>query len=426
MTDTLAIQGGVPIRSEGFPEWPIFGDIERQGLMKALESGHWGGEGPIEEDFSEKFAAFCGAKHALCVSNGSVTLELILKALGVGHGDEVIVPALTWLATAWAPLQVGATPVFADISPTDWCLDPDDVRRKITGRTKAIIPVHLYSQIASMTELMAIAKEHRLYVIEDCAHTHGSEWEGRPVGAIGDAGSFSFQSSKGMTAGEGGAIVTNSDAIADSIYGLKNCGRLRTPDSPYSFGSNNRMTEFQSAVLLGQLQRLPALMETRAENIAYLRNELRKVSGVHVLEPKKEVTRQGLYCLSVTVDPQAFAGMPRDLLVDTLQAEGIPVTAPYEVVYRSILWKPAEKSWSFAEGKNPRNELGLDADCPVAEEIAMRTGLAFNHRLFLGTTRDMDDIIEAFVKVQNNAGAMRWKSLNKKMRIVARKALGRS
>jgi L-glutamine:2-deoxy-scyllo-inosose/3-amino-2,3-dideoxy-scyllo-inosose aminotransferase len=411
MSDTLAIQGGPPIRTESFPEWPIFGDVERQGLLQALESGHWGGEGPMEAEFSQKFAEFCGAKHALCVSNGSVTLELILKALGIGPGDEVIVPALTWLATAWAPIQVGATPVFADITHGDWCLDPADVRRKITSRTKAIIPVHLYSQIASMTELMTIAREHKLYVVEDCAHTHGSEWEGKPVGAIGDAGSYSFQGSKGMTAGEGGAIVTNSDAIADRIYGLKNCGRLRTPDSPYTFGSNNRMTEFQSAVLLGQLQRLPALMETRAENIAYLRSELHKIEGVHVLKPKKSVTRQGLYCLSVTIDPAAFSGMPRDLLVDTMQAEGIPVTAPYEVVYRSVLWKPSEKYWAFADDKSPRQELGLDAKCPVSEEVAMRTGLAFNHRLFLGTTSDMDDIVDAFLKIQ---------------RIVARKALRRS
>ncbi|MCB1097285.1 MAG: DegT/DnrJ/EryC1/StrS family aminotransferase [Verrucomicrobiae bacterium] len=425
MTDSLAIQGGAPLRQEPFPEWPIFGDLEREGLMRALESGHWGGEGPIEAEFSQQFATFCGARHAICVANGSITLELILKALGIGPGDEVIVPALTWLATAWAPLQVGATPVFADISADDWCIDPNDVRKKITSRTKAIIPVHLYSQIAPMTQLLEIAREHRLHLIEDCAHTHGSEWEGQPVGAIGDAGSFSFQSSKGMTAGEGGAVVTNSDHLADLIFGLKNCGRRRIPDSPATFGSNNRMTEFQSAVLIGQLQRLPSLMETRAENINYLREALRTVDGVKVLEPKKEVTRQGMYCLSVAVDDRAFGGMPRDLMVDTLQAEGIPVTPPYDVVYRSTLWKPSEKLWKFAPDKNPRKELGLDAHCPISEQVSLHTGLAFNHRMFLGTKKDMDDIVDAFLKVQKHADDMRWKSLNKKFRLATRKVLGK-
>ena len=192
ITEKLAVQGGTPVRTEPFPAWPIVGDAERRRLLQALESGHWGGEGPLEEEFSRQFGAFCGARHAICVSNGSVTLELILKALGIGPGDEVVVPALTWLATAWAPLQVGATPVFADISARDWCIDPSDVRRKITPRTKAIIPVHLYSQIAPMDELVAIARQHELRLIEDCAHTHGSEWRGNPVGALGDAGSFRF------------------------------------------------------------------------------------------------------------------------------------------------------------------------------------------------------------------------------------------
>ena len=171
--------------------------MEREGLMKALESGHWGGEGPQGEEFSRQFAAFCGARHAICVSNGSVSLELILKALHIGPGDEVIVPALTWLATAWAPLQVGATPVFADIRRSDWCLDPDDVRHKITPRTKAIIPVHLYSQIADLDEMQSIEREFGLHLIEDCAHTHGSEWRGKPVGAIGSARFVQFSGLQG-------------------------------------------------------------------------------------------------------------------------------------------------------------------------------------------------------------------------------------
>ena len=425
MTEKLALQGGTPVRTEPYPSWPIFGDTEREGLMRALESGNWGGEGPMEEEFSRRFASFCGARHAICASNGSVTLELILKALRIGPGDEVIVPALTWLATAWAPLQVGATPVFADVRASDWCIDPDDIREKITPRTKAIIPVHLYSQIAPMDELLALAGKHKLHLIEDCAHTHGSEWRGKPVGAMGDAGSFSFQSSKGMTAGEGGVVLTNDDKFADLIYGLKNCGRRRIPDSPTTFGSNNRITEFQAAVLLGQLERLPSLMETRSKNIAYLRNALGAFEGVHVLEPKREVTRQGVYCLSMDLDDRAFSGMPRDLIVDALHAEGIPVTPPYDVVYRSVLWKPSASLWKFSRDKNPRTELGLDAHCPVSERVSLHTGLTLNHRLFLGTTNDMDDIVSAIEKVQRLSSGLRWKSFNKRFRLATRKALGK-
>lgn len=427
MTDKLALNGGTPLRTTPFPAWPEFGQRERDGLIEVLESGQWGGEGKFEKQFSEEFAAFCGARHAICVANGSVSLELILKALKIGPGDEVIVPGLTWLATAWAPLQVGATPVFADISPSDWCLDPNDVIQKITPRTRAIIPVHLYSQVAEMDGLRKIARDHGLELIEDCAHTHGSQWKGEPVGALGAAGSFSFQSSKGMTAGEGGAIVTNDDKLADLFYGLKNCGRSRIPDSsPHTLGSNNRMTEFQSAILVGQLERFPSQMERRKGNLTYLRDRLQEIPGIEVLAQKEQVTRQGMYCLSLTMDSAAFSGMPRDVFVEALGAEGIPITPPYEVVYKSVLWKPGEQLWKFGEGKSPRTELGLDASCPVSEKVSYHTGLVLNHRLFLGDRSDMSDIANAFEKVQANAGALKWKSLNKRMRFAARKVLGKA
>ena len=167
-----------------------------------------------------------------------------------------------------------------------------------------------------------------------------------------------------MTAGEGGAIVTNDDHLADLLYGLKDCGRRRIPDSPPTFGSNNRMTEFQAAVLIGQLQRLPELMERRTENINYLRDALRSVAGVSVLDAKPQVTRQGIYCLSVEINDQAFSGMPRDLIVDALNAEGIPVTPPYDIVYRSILWKPSEKLWKFAPRERSEARAGPRIQMP--------------------------------------------------------------
>ena len=309
--EQLAMLGGEPIRTEPIATWPVFDDHERRGLIEVLDSGVWSKGGAKNPEFAQKFADMHDAKHGITVANGSITLEIALKALGIGPGDEVIVPALTWLATAWAPLQVGATPVFADVSAHDWCLDPISVRESITSRTKAIIPVHLYSQVASLDQLTSICEQHNLALIEDCAHTHGSQWDGRGVGSFGDISSFSFQSSKGMTAGEGGIVLTNDDAIADALYGLTDCGRARTPDSPWAFGSNNRMTEFQAAVLLAQLNRLPHQLQRRANNITYLREQLRSVDGVQILSAKPQVTRQGMYCLSLEIDAKAFRGMPR-------------------------------------------------------------------------------------------------------------------
>jgi len=249
--DKLAIRGGAPHRTKPFPVWPVHGEMERQGLLEVLESGVWSGLGPKERAFSEEFSRYSGARHALCVANGSISLELALRALRVGPGDEVIVPALTWLATAWAVLQVGARPVFADVRASDWCLDPLSVKEKLSPRTKAIIPVHLYNQMAPMTELLAIAREHSLGVIEDCAHAHGMQLEGRGAGTLGHIGSFSFQSSKSMTAGEGAVLTTNDGHLAEELAGLRNCGRPLTPESGATFGSNYRITEFQAAVLLG-------------------------------------------------------------------------------------------------------------------------------------------------------------------------------
>ena len=423
MSNKLAIQGGSPVRSQPFSPWPIFGDEERDGLMKVLESRTWGFNGPVEGEFRKAFGKFQGIDHVLCASNGSVTLELALKALGVGPGDEVIVPALTWLATAWAPLQVGATPIFTDVRESDWCLDPEQVKKNITPRTRCIIPVHLYSQLAQMDELLAIAKEHDLRVIEDCAHTHGSQWENQAIGGMGDIGSFSFQHTKGMTAGEGGALTTNDPELADALFRLINCGRSPSPEKANGFGSNNRQTEFQSAILLGQLSRLPEQIASRTENIVTLRKHLSSIDGIKVLAAKPQVTRQGMYCLSIELDSKAVGGVPRDVFVDALKAEGIPVTAPYEIVYQSELWKPGVDLWKVPEGKSVEQELGIHASCPVAEKVSHETGIVLAHQALLGGESDMRDIANAFEKVIHLSSQLRWKSMDRKLRSGVKKLL---
>ena len=416
---TLAIKGGTPLRTEPFHAWPVKDDADRARLLEVFDSGNWSFSGPVEKAFSEKFAAFCGVKQAHCVCNGSVTLELALRALGVGPGDEVIVPGVTWIATAWAVVQVGATVRFADVSAHDWCIDPAAIEAAITSKTKVIIPVHLYNQVAEMDQIMAIADEHGLKVIEDCAHTHGSRWGDRAVGTIGHVGSFSFQQTKGMTSGEGGILVTDDDALAERIYGLKNCGRPVSPEHGPTFGSNYRITEFQAAILHGQLDRLEDHLATKAARTQLLRERMVDVPGITVLPQKEQVTRQGFYSMALHYDPAAWEGLPRDLVVDALRAEGLnPLFPPYEVVYKAHLYKPGARLYDYTP-----DQLGMNARCPVAERLIEHESLTLQHQLFLGPESDVEDIVAIFRKVQSHAGELKLDGLKKKARSTARNFL---
>ncbi len=418
MSYHLALKGGAPVRRQPFTSWPVFGERERQLVLEVLESGRWSFGGPREEEFARRFAEFCGATEAFCVANGSVSLEIALRALGVGPGDEVIVPAFTWVATAWAVVQVGATPVFADVREQDWCLDPASVRERLTPRARAIIPVHLYSQVAEMDEILEIARSASLWVVEDCAHAHGSRWGDRGVGTLGHIGSFSFQQSKGITSGEGGALVTNDGTLAQRIYGLKNCGRPRREGDPFGFGGNYRITEFQAAILLAQLERLGDQLARKAEGVRVFRERIAAVPGIFPLAPKDRVTRQGMYALALRYDRRAFEGIPREVLIAALRAEGIPAQAPYSAVYRSPLWVSGRE---FVRGDGDLEErLGLCARCPVAERVSEREGLTIPHEVFLGSQADLEDLVAGFEKVQRYASELRLQALRQKARQKAR------
>lgn len=423
MTPELALKGGAPVRSRPFTRWPIWGARERELLLNALESGTWAAEGAKEREFARRFAAFCGTGEVFCVANGTVSLEIALRAVGVGPGDEVIVPALTWVSTATAVTNVGATPVFADIRAQDWCIDPGSIRAQVTSRTRAIIPVHLYSQVAAMDEILELARDLSLWVIEDCAHAHGSRWGDRAVGTLGHIGSFSFQQSKSLTAGEGGALVTDDGKLAHRIYALKNCGRRWKESSPIGFGGNHRLTEFQAAILLSQLERFEGQLAKRAENARVFRRRLAALPGVSVLAQQSRVTRQGMYALALRCDPRAFNGVPRDLVAAALQAEGLPVHAPYPVVYRSPLWVSGQHFLAWGKGGHPRERLGLGARCPVAERIAEAEGLTIPHQVFLGPQTDIDDLVAGFEKVQRHASELRFDALQKKVRAGGRALL---
>ena len=329
--ETLAIKGGTPVRTEPFTKWPPVSESAARAVSDAVESGVWGDvDGPRKLQFEQEFAAFHDSEFALGVSNGTVSLQIALAALGVHSGDEVIVPAYTFLATATAALAVNGTPIFVDVDADTATMDPNAVEAAITARTKAIIPVHYGGQPADMDALLEISKRTGIPIIEDAAQAHGARWNGRAVGSMGAFGSFSFQNSKNMTSGEGGALTMNDSALADRAWSLHNCGRVRGGEwyGHTLNGGNHRLTELQAALLLDQLERVDELMDTRTANAKVLGGALASIPGLEPLKTDSRVTRHGYHLYCIHFNEEAF-GIPREVFLSALRAEGIPAFPGY-------------------------------------------------------------------------------------------------
>jgi dTDP-4-amino-4,6-dideoxygalactose transaminase len=407
----LAILGGEKTRQAPFPPWPQFSDVDRQRLLEVLESRNWGGfpfPNRYASEFAAKFAARHGAAYGCALANGTVSLVVALKAAGIRFGDEVIVPAYTWDGTATAVLDAGAAPVFADADPNTYCLDVECVRRAMTPRTRAVIPVHLAMRFADMDALLDLARENDLAVIEDCAHVHGGAYNGRGAGSMGDIGSFSLQTSKLMTSGEGGMLITSRPDYFELIQTLVNCGRASETDRfrQRMTGSNHRLSEFQAALLLGQLERLDELAERRGRNARRLTAGLAGIPGIRPLPPQPALTREAIYCYVFQYRPDGPAPS-RDLFAAALEAEGVPCDGRfYEPVYRSDLFHARPEHW-------PQLTLGRDAPvdyaqvvCPVAERAAYSEAVWLPQFVLLGEESDAGQVVEAVAKVVRNLEAL--------------------
>lgn len=405
MKRELAILGGDPLRRRPFSPWPQYLPADAQRLQQVFESRHWGGY-PMPSrycgEFADRFAAMHGARYGLCVTNGTIALVAALQAAGIRFGDEVIVPAYTWDGTAAAVLFAGGVPVFADIDPDTYCLDLESARNAITPRSRAILPVHLAMRFVEMDGLVALAREHGLKIIEDCAHAHGGQYRGRGAGSIGDLGCFSFQESKLMTAGEGGIIITSSLQHFEYLQSLVNCGRASTTDEFHQrvLGSNYRITELQAALLIGQLEMLPELAAKRARAAARLTAALGAIPGVRPLPPQPGLTRDTIYCYVFQYRPEGVK-VGRDLFVAALEAEGIPCDGRfYEPVYRSDLFYAT-----------PQTCPQLRADyssvrCPVSERAAYEESVWLPQFLLIGEDQDVDEVAAAVAKVMKNLGEL--------------------
>jgi dTDP-4-amino-4,6-dideoxygalactose transaminase len=405
MTTTLARRGGTPVRTKPFPTWPQFGDIERENLLAVLDSGVWSepAGGSFVQQFERGFAQVSGATHGIAVMNGTVSLMLTLRAMGVGSGDEVIVPAYTFLATASTVLEVNALPVFADIDPETYCLDPDAVEAAITPRTKAIIPVHLGGHPADMDRLCAIAARHGLRIIEDAAHAHGAVWNGKPVGSWGDAGSFSMQASKNVNSGEGGIVTTNDPELADVVTSLRNCGRVKGGVwyEHWRLGGNYRITEFQAAVLVGQLTRFEAQRAQRDANGRFLNAGLAEIEGIQPQrrDPRTEIHGHHLY--GFRYDASAFQGLTRAAFVEALRAEGIPCGPGYSVplnrqpLFTERAFDVRATGWDPNHAPTRFESLDLPSTQVICDEVVMMP-----QSVLLGDERDMEDIVTAVQKIR--------------------------
>jgi dTDP-4-amino-4,6-dideoxygalactose transaminase len=333
----FAVNGGITVRTNSFAPWPKFETDEIEAAVRVLQSGkvnYWtGDEG---RQFEKEFAAYTGCKYAVAMANGTLALELALHALGIGPGDEVIVPSRTFIASASCVMMRGAEPVFADVDPDSQNLKAETIRPLLTPRTKAVIVVHLAGWPCDMDPIMELARERGLKVIEDCAQAHGATYKGRPVGSLGDAAAFSFCQDKIMTTGgEGGMLTTNDETIWERAWSFKDHGK--SYDAVYkhqhpagfrwlhdSFGTNGRLTEVQSAMGRILLQKLPRFVETRRKNAAILTQGFSKLPGLRVTVPSEEIGHS-YYKYYAFVSPENLRdGWNRDRIMSAISAEGIP------------------------------------------------------------------------------------------------------
>ena len=401
----LAILGGSPAKTKPFPVWPIYDEREREALNEVLESGiWWRTPGTKTLAFEQEFAAYHQAKHGIAVTNGTHALEVALAAMGIGSGDEVIVPNATFVATASAVLFAGALPLLVDVSADSYCIDPELAEAAITEHTKAIIAVHMGGRPADLDQLAAVAEKHGILLLEDAAHAHGSEWRGRKVGAFGIGGTFSFQASKTMTAGEGGMIISNDDDFERLARSTHDCGRLPGEwfYDHFMYGSNYRLSEWQGAVLLAQLTRLDEQTSRRHRMGRLLDRLLSEIPGISPQSHDSRITRNGQYAYIFHYDRRAFSGVETLRFVEALEAEGIPTQAPYPPLHKLDLFTSGAYRDRLSGAQAAAQHEFLGEAFPNSEREAWET-VWITQNALLGDEEDMGEIAAAILKIQANA-----------------------
>jgi dTDP-4-amino-4,6-dideoxygalactose transaminase len=401
----LALLGGGKAKHKPFPVWPQYDDKERQALQEVLESRvWWRTPGTKTLEFEKNFAHYHGARHGIAVTNGTAAIEVTMAGLGIGPGDEVIVPNFTFVATASAVLFANALPVLVDVDPASQCIDPTLAEAAITPRTKAIIGVHMGGHPADLDRLQEIAKRHGVHLVEDSAHAHGSEWRGRKIGTFGTAATFSFQSSKLMTAGEGGIILSNDDAFERQARSVHDCGRMPGEwfYSHFIYGSNYRLSEWQGAVLNVQLGRLEEQTRHRHKNGRLLDKLLAQVPGITPQICDARCTRNGQYAYIFYLDASQFAGISTENFIAALNAEGIPTQASYPPLHELDCFRNGEYRKRLSGAQATEDHAFLRQPFPHTQRAAW-DAVWIPQFALLGDEQDMNEIAAAISKIQRNA-----------------------
>ena len=404
MSSSLAALGGKKVREKSFPAWPHYDETEREAVNRVLDSRNWWANQGVEvKEFEKEWNDYTGAKGSFAVTNGTHTLEVIFLALGIGDGDEVIVADWSFLATIGAILTVNAIPKIVDVDPLTGTIDVAQAEAAIGPKTRAIVCVHVAGSMSDMDALTALCKKHNIALVEDSAHAHGSRWKGEHAGTIGDAGSFSFQSSKLMTSGEGGVITTRREDLIPMFKSFINCGRgegiwyyrhLR-------LGGNYRLSEWQGAILRAQLKRFPDQQKNRGNNANWLNSEIAKIPGFTPQGRYAGCTEQGNYCYVVEVDSTLLSGATRDQIRHALLAEGIPLTTSYPPLHKLEMFKDPSGLAPRLRGEVTKIRYN-EQSFPVTDHLAANT-LWFNTAVLMGTRDDANSVLQSIAKISEHA-----------------------
>lgn len=405
---TLAILGGEPIRKTPYPQWPVFDERDVEAITQVVRSGRWGGypyPGPQTAELARRFAELQGGGHAVPMINGTVTMEVALRAVNIGWGDEVIVPAYTFQATAAAPLAAGAIPVIVDVDPETYCLDPKAAEAAITPRTRAIIPVHLGAEMADMDAILALAERYNLVVIEDCAHAHGAKWRGQGAGTLGHFGSFSLQSSKILTSGEGGILLCRTPELAERAASIIDCGRPKdAAQQNYTLGANYRLSELQAALANVGIERFPEQASQREKMAAYMDEALSEVPGVRVLKRDPRHTTRSFYRYILAIDPAVFK-VDHRLVCLALEAEGVPCWEGYPPMHHYDLFQPGLSRLPVPSAFPERFNFS-QMRLPEAERACEREAVWLDESVFRSEREGVDDAVSALRKIMENGEAL--------------------
>lgn len=408
-----AVLGGQPVRTAKFPPWPVFREADEKAVLPVLRSGVWSRDKVVDEA-EMRFARLMGAKYCLATCNGTNALITAVRSLGIGAGDEVITTPYTFVATIHPILLANALPVFADIDPETWQIDPARIEAKINRNTAAILPVHIIGGICDMDRINALAARRKLKVIEDACEAHGGEWRGKKVGTLGDLGCFSFQNGKALTCGEGGAVLGNDRALMDRCYSFHNMGRPYGSIAPRSgeahviLGTKCRMAEYQASILITQMMAFDAECARRGENAAYLSEKLKQIPGIVPRKDYPQVTRTAFYFYGFRYKKEQFDGLSRHKFIKALSAEGVQASHVLGV----IEGKPMNKEGCVEDALGskayqriyPKEKLAAYAaanECPECDRLVLET-VGFHQSMLLGTRQDMDDICNAVAKIHEN------------------------